>query len=90
VGAAAFAQQNLALRVDDDHPDARHYIHAFLRQQSFSTVCHFAPALTNAPMKVCVSSKICNGEREKACFHLALLTHSLKRFSVIRPLVGSG
>ena len=34
--------------------------------------------------------KICNGKREKACFHLALLTHFLKRFSVIRPLVASG
>lgn len=33
---------------------------AFYRQQSFSTLGHFAPGPAIAEMKVCVSSKICH------------------------------
>lgn len=52
---------------------ARHYIRTFLRRK-FSTVS-FAPALTNAPMKICVKLKIShNSEKESLLSSCAAYT----------------
>jgi hypothetical protein len=85
--AAAFPQQYFPLFIYDNHPYASHYRHACLRQQSFSTVCHFSAATGNPSGKVCVRSKIYHINFEKTCFQPGLLTHSLKRFSVMGAMI---